>query len=110
MATIATQYASQAGTPITFTNASSGGDQFAGLDSPEVIVRNNHATDPRTVTFTVQKTVAAGLAISNRTVTVTAAEDFRRITLDPAYFCDANGNVQMTYSDSGADIQIAVCG
>ena len=109
MATIAVQYGSAAGAAISFTTVAAGGDTFNGQGHPEVLMRNNHATLARTFTFAVQKTVAGGLAITNRAVVV-AALTIARIKLEPAYFLTSEGMITVTYSDSGADLQIAVLG
>lgn len=109
MATLAVQYLTKAGlVPVTFNAVAAGGDEFRNDGAVTVIMRNAHAADPRTVTFVAQKTVDGGLVVGNRAVTITAAQDFAAIKLDPTYFNDSDGMVQMTYSDSGADLSIAL--
>ncbi len=108
MATLTVQTISRAGITPTWNNAAAGGDAFANDGKTQVIVRNNHVSASRTVTFVTQATVD-GQAVSDRTVTVTAANDFGVVgPFPPEIYNDANGLLQMTHSDSAADIQLAI--
>lgn len=108
MATLTVQTVNRSGITPSLTAASSGGDEFANDGGVWLEIWNDHATDSRTVTIAVQRTVD-GQAVTSRTVTVTAAND--RGSAGPwpvGDYNDANSKVQITYSDSGADIRVGV--
>ncbi len=108
MALIAVQSASTTGAALTWTAANAGGDEFVNAGQGTVLlVRNAHASETRTLTFATPATVE-GLAIADRTLAVTAAEDFRFIKFTPAsLYNDGDGHVNITYS-SEADVSLAV--
>jgi len=99
-----------------FVAAASAGDEFVNQPGTWVELLNVHGGASRTITFTSQKTTVAvdgfGQSISTGNVTAvlnkTANEESAIIALPPVRFNDGNGKVQVTYSDSAADIKIAV--
>lgn len=66
---------------------------------------NGHATDPRTITVATPGTVD-GHAIADATLVI-LAEDFGIIPLT-SLFRGTTGRASITYSDSAADITVAV--
>lgn len=108
MATLTVLDVTRAGVVATPASAASGGDEFANDGKVLAIVYNDHATDPRTITFVTQKTVD-GLSVTDLTVTVTAANDAKLVGPFPVeIYNDSDGMVQVTYSDSAADTRILV--
>jgi len=108
MATLTVQDLTRAGVTPTWNTAAAGGDAFVNDGKVIPIIRNNHVSASRTVTFVTQVTID-GFAVTDSTVTVTAANDFGiPKPFPPEWYNDGNNLVQMTYSDSGADIQIAL--
>jgi hypothetical protein len=107
MAILTVQNISRAGlNPPTVAAAAAGGDSFPNDGKTFLWFQNDHAADPRTVTVVTQKTVD-GKAVADDAIAVTAANDIAFIgPFPPSIYNDANGRVQVTYSDAGADIQV----
>lgn len=88
-----------AGAPAVFTpaNAAAGGDQFLNDGRTILYFKNTNATT-RTITIATAG-VVAGLPIDD--VAFTVAQNEVRIIgpFSPRYFNDANGYIQLTYSD-----------
>lgn len=118
MATLSIQRPSPAGASLALTAAASGGDQFANDGTVTLQILNSHATASRTVTFDSPQACDFGLsanAAHDRVVVVpgVSSAPANRVMVGPfapARYNDANGNVQVTYSDSGADLTVAVQG
>lgn len=107
MATLAVQVSTQTGVAITANAAAAGGDQFLNNGKVGLWIENSHATDPRTITIVTQKTIDA-LAVTDRTMTITAGEDRKWIgPFDKSIYNDSSNYVQLTYSDSAADITVS---
>lgn len=111
MAILSVQKPSIAGTVRTFANAAVGGDSFPNTGVEFVVIKNNHASAPRTVTFDSPGQCSFGAAANaahDQPVIVAAQTERLAGPFSKARFNDANGRVAMTYSDAAADIQIAV--
>lgn len=107
MATLTVTSISRDGIVPAPAAVASGGDEFSNDGAVFIEVHNDHATDPRTVTIVTQATVDSQ-AVSDRAVIITAANDRKLIgPFQTAYYNDGDGMVQLTYSDSGADMRIA---
>ncbi len=101
----------QAGTAYAMTAAASGGDTFANSGREFVLVRNDHATDPRTVTFDAPGTCDFELAAhANHDLAVVVVAQTQEMIgpFSLTRFNDASGLVHVTYSDAAADLTIAV--
>jgi uncharacterized cupredoxin-like copper-binding protein len=105
MATLSTQVIAQAGTAITFSNASAGGDQCATGSDVKLLVKNG-AGSSMTVTLVTPGTVDGDLAIADRTVTV-AAGATTGIPVTDRYRDSATGLASITYS-STTTVTVAV--
>jgi len=111
MANQAVQDIAETGLNPSFVAAAAGGDDFINGDRTFFVVKNSNATLARTVTFAVQRTsfdidkfgkvTFAALAIN---IPLTS-ERWVKAPLAP--YTDGNGKVQVTYSDSGADLTVA---
>lgn len=118
MATFAVQRPSPLGASLSLAAASAGGDQFANSGVEYFQILNSHATAPRTVTFDSPQACDFGLsanAAHDRAIVVpgVSGAPANRVVVGPfpvERFNDANGNIQVTYSDSGADLTLAVMG
>lgn len=108
MATLTVLDVTRSGVVATPAAVAAGGDQFLNDGKTLVGCYNDHATVNRTFTFVTQKTVD-GLAVSDLAVSVTPANDLKFVGPFPVeIYNDANGYVQMTYSDAGADMRVLV--
>lgn len=108
MATLSVQTISRAGVVPAPVAVASGGDQFANDGKTLIEVWNDHATNPRTATVATQITVD-GKAVADDAISITAANDRKLIgPFPPEIYNDVNGMVQLTYSDSGADMRVGV--
>lgn len=87
--------------------AAAAGDAFANDGRTLVALYNNHVSADRTVSFDIQKDVD-GQDPPSITVTVGAGETYLVGPFPTGIYNDANGRVQMTYSDSGANIYVGV--
>lgn len=97
MATLTTQVIGQAGTAITFSNATaSGGDQCATGDGVKLLI-NNASASSVTATLVTPGTVDGDLAIADRTFTV-AAGAIGAIPMTDRYRDPATGLATVTYS------------
>lgn len=108
MAVLPVQDITKSGVVPTLNTPAGGGDSFANNGKVAVWIENAHASETRTVTFVTQQVVDGSLAVGDRAVTVTAAQDRKVVCeLDPVIYNDANGRVNMTY-DSVTGLTIAV--
>lgn len=108
MATLTAQQITVSGITPSLATSAAGGDQFANDGTQVVWIQNNHASAARTFTFVTQATLG-GLAVTDLTVTVTAANDNAFVGPFPKHiYNDSSGYVQVTYSDSAADCKIGV--
>lgn len=108
MAILAVQQIGRASVAPALVAVAAGGDSFPNDGRTFIDAWNDHATDPRTFTVVTQATVD-GRAVNNLTVNVTAAEDHRFIgPFPPDIYNDANGRVQLTYSNAGANMRVGV--
>lgn len=105
MATLTTQVIGQAGTTITFANATGSGDQSATGDGVMLLVKNG-AGSSITVTLTTPGVVDGDLAIADRTFTV-AAGATGGIPVTDRYRDPATGLATITYS-SATTVTVAV--
>lgn len=111
MAILTVQKPALAGAVLAKQAAAAGGDSFPNSGVEFVNVTNTHATDPRTLTFDAPGICSLGLAADpvHDSVVVVTALTTRTIGPFPVrQFNDANGRVQITYSDAAANISIAV--
>lgn len=106
MALLTSTTITRAGHDIAGAAAAAGGDKFANTGQELVLVKNGHGTDPRTVTLDIRTTVD-GQAVTDPTVTV-AAGITKAIGPFPTVYNDTDGNVNLTYSDSAANITVKV--
>lgn len=106
MATLAPQYITKAGLKVVYGAAGGGGDQFKNDKNTIFHLRNDQAGASVTATFASTKTVD-GLAVADRTLTVSQTEDYAEIQLDPAVYNDSEGYVQVTY-DTVTAVFVAV--
>lgn len=104
MAALATQTLAAGGTVVTYANAASGGDTFTNTGYESFRIVNGHATDPRTVTFVTSATFG-GLALADNAIVVAAQTTKEMPPLDRKYY---GATVSVTYSDSAADLTVAV--
>ena len=88
--------------------ANSGGNSIAhdGAGVYFLYAYNNHASGDRTITITSQVEHSQGATLNNA-VTVSAQTGQLIGPLAADRFKDEDGNIQVTYSDSGADIKVA---
>ena len=108
MATLSPQIIVAAGIVRAFTAAAAGGDEFVNSGKHFIAVINAHASDPRTVTVNSQQECNQGFD-HDIAVVITAAQDEKVFGPFPKdRFNDSDGKVQITYSDSGADLTIAI--
>lgn len=96
MATITKQIAVPAGIALTFGAANSGGDQFLNTGKEVLIVKNGDST-ATTVTITGQRACNQGTTHSQAISVAASAEEVIG-PLNPYFYNDANGYVQITYS------------
>jgi hypothetical protein len=85
--------------------AAAGGDAFSNDGRTLLAVYNAHVSDDRTVSIDIQKDVDEQDPPS-RTVTVGAGETYLIGPFPTGIYNDANGRVQLTYSDSAADTYV----
>ncbi|MCK5642198.1 MAG: hypothetical protein KAJ19_15440 [Gammaproteobacteria bacterium] len=110
MATLAVQVAEvKTGVVPTYNAVAGGGDEFVNNGRISIHVRNAHGADPRTITINSQTGCNQESSDHDIAVVITAANDEKVIGPFPkARFDDANDKVQLTYSDAGADLTIAL--
>lgn len=105
MATLTVQVIARAGLTPTLAAAASGGDEFANEGYTFVEVVNAHASASRTITIVTQSTVDSQ-AVADRTVVVAGPA---RAFIGPfatGTYNTANDRVQLTYSDSAANLTV----
>ena len=108
MALITPQVIVAAGIVRTFEAVAAGGDEFVNSGRHFIAVINAHAADSRTITVNSQTLCNQGVD-HDIAVAITAAQDEKVFGPFPKdRFNDSDGKVQITYSDSGADLTIAV--
>lgn len=108
MADITPQVIVAEGIVRSHEGCASGGDAFVNSGRHYISVINAHAADPRTVTVNSQVNCNQGVD-HDVAVVITAAQDEKIFGPFPKdRFNDADGKVQITYSDSAADLTIAV--
>ncbi len=110
MSTLAVQIAEvKTGIVPTYNAVAGGGDEFVNNGRISIHVRNAHGVDPRTITIDSQEGCNQEDSDHDIAVTITAAQDEKVIGPFPkARFNDGDGKVQLTYSDGGADMTIAL--
>lgn len=110
MAVLTVQKPVVAGVALTMAAAAAGGDSFPNTGVEFLQVTNAHATDPRTITFDSPGTCNFGLAANaaHDQAVVVAALTTKVIGPFPTpRFNDGNNRVQVTYSDSAANLTVA---
>lgn len=115
MAILTVQRPTAAGATLTLAAAAAGGDSFVNLGVEYFQVLNSHATLSRTVTFDSPGTCNCALANNAAhdlavVVPGVSAAPANRVIIGPfamPRFNDANGRVQVTYSDAAADLTVA---
>jgi len=109
MATLTPQESvlSTSGLNLTANAAASGGDQFLNDGQIVLELTNAHASAARTITVNSQ--TACDQGSDHDIACVVAALTTRYLgPFNEKRFNDSNGYVQLTYSDSGADITVGV--
>jgi hypothetical protein len=111
MATLAVQTVDRSGLDPTFAAVAAGGDQFLNTGGEFVVIKNANAAT-RTVTFVTQQTVDSE-AVADKAVVVPGTGGGGMTIAGPfptkVYNHPTTGRVSMTYSDSGADLTVAIC-
>ena len=108
MAVITPQVIVAEGIVRSHEGCASGGDEFVNSGRHYISVINAHGADPRTVTINSQINCNQGVD-HDIAIVITAAQDEKIFGPFPKdRFNDADGKVQITYSDSAADLTIAV--
>lgn len=110
MAALTTQNIVNAGTKPTLSAAASGGDTAEVGNGVNTFLRvvNAHATNPRTVTIVAPGTNSYGQANPDPAIVVAALGE-AWIPLRKEYdAADGTGRASITYSDSAADLTVAV--
>jgi hypothetical protein len=111
MAVLTVQRPAAAGVVSAMAAAAGGGDSFPNTGKEWVRVTNSHADAARTVTFDAPGVCDFHLAANAaHDLAVTVAAQTTRIVgpFPIKRFNDANQRVAVTYSDSAADLTIAV--
>jgi hypothetical protein len=111
MAALSTQNIVAAGTAPTFAAAASGGDtaEVGNGGNTFLVVKNANDTNARTVTIAVPGSTSYGESLPDPAIDVEAEEEawipLRKEYADPQV---AVGRCAITYSDSAADLTVAV--
>ena len=105
MATLTINEIDRDGTLYAVVAAAATGDQFGNDGQTFVAVYNSHGSADRTVSVDVQKDVD-GQDPPDREITVGAGETRLIGPFPTGIYNDANGRVQITYSDSAADVYV----
>ena len=108
MATLAATQVTRVGVTQTLAAAAAAGDQFANTGHEVFVVHNGHGADSRTVTFAIQQTVDGQSASTDKAVTVAHGVTKVIGPFPRAIYNDVNGFVQVTYSNSAADLTVQV--
>ncbi len=106
MATLTATTITRAGHDTAGAAAAAGGDKFTNTGYEFVIIKNAHATNARTVTLDIRSTVD-GQAVTDPTVSIAALTE-KIIGPFPSVYNDTGGFVNLTYSDSAADLTVKV--
>jgi hypothetical protein len=107
MAVLNVQKGSNTGTSVVYQTAAAGGDLIPNNGKTILLIRNGHATLPRTVTIPTPAT-HRGLAVADLSVAVPAQGHRLMGPFEQGLFDNEAGQVQMTYTDSGADLTFGV--
>ena len=109
MATLTVQTGTSAGVALTFNTAAAGGDEVPNTDGTTVLLlRNGHATNPRTITIATPETRDSNLAVADRAITVAALTTTVVTDLNPTHYTKSTtGRMALTNTDSAADITVA---
>jgi hypothetical protein len=108
MAEITPQVIVAEGIVLSHEGCASGGDEFLNSGRHFISVKNGHADEARTITIDSQIDCNQGVD-HNVEVVITAAQDEKIFGPFPKNrFNDSDGMVQISYSDSAADLTIAV--
>ena len=105
MATLTAQTIVRAGLEATYAACAGGGDEFVNTGAEFIHIKNGHS-GTQTVTIATPNTVD-GLAIADRAVAVTNAEERMIGPFPPGIYNDGNGKVQLTY-DAVTALTIAI--
>jgi len=105
MATLTVQQIVRAGLEATYASCAGGGDEFVNSGDEFIHIKNGHSS-PQTVTIETQATVD-GLAVADRDVEITNAEERMLGPFPASTYNDANSKVQLTY-DGVTALTIAV--
>lgn len=108
MATLTATQVTRVGITQTLAAAGAAGDQFANTGHEILVIKNGHGTDPRTVSIAIQQTVDGQSASTAKQVTITAGVTKVIGPFPRAIYNDANGFVQVTYSNSAANLTVQV--
>lgn len=95
MATVSVQSVSTAGTAITYSPASGGGDRYAAAEHTAMIIKNASGA-PITATFVTPRTVD-GLPIGDRAVSVPAGGE-RIVPVPDSLYRSSDGLADVTWS------------
>lgn len=105
MATLTVAQIARTGAELSLDTADSGGDEFRNTGNEFLMVANANVGDSRTVSFALQKTID-GVAPDAREVEVEASTTMLIGPFPPSIYNDGDGLVQVSYSDSAADLTV----
>lgn len=112
MATLSIQTIVIAGVQAATATAAAGGDKFPNANGDVFLeFRNDHTTLARTVTIVAQyvgETDPPGRVKTSLAITATALTRKLIGPFNKKAFNDVDGNVNLTYSDSAADVKVGV--
>lgn len=110
MATITPQTQATSNVPglaLNMVAVTAAGDEVVLDGNPVILVRNGHATLPRTVTLDSQlATPPEGAAAADLAIVIPAGKLQRIGPLNRKAWANVNGRIALAYSDSGADLTI----
>jgi hypothetical protein len=107
MATLAVNQVNRVGVDITLAAVAAGGDKFPNDGRCIILVDNANVTLDRTISAAITKQVD-GVTPDPKTMTATHLKMRSFGPFPPSEYNDADENVALTYSASGADLTIAV--
>ncbi|HUM37544.1 MAG TPA: hypothetical protein PLQ85_11795 [Anaerolineae bacterium] len=107
MATLTVNQITRDGVLYAVVAATPTGDQFPNDGRTLLAVYNGHGSASRTVSVNIQRDVD-GQDPPDRTVTIGAGETRLIGPFPTGIYNDANGRVQLAYSDSAADMYVGV--
>ena len=105
MATLTVAQIARTGAELDLDTADSGGDEFRNTGNEFLMVANANVGAARTVSFVVQKKID-GVTPDAREVEVGASTTMLIGPFPRAIYNDSDGYVQVTYSDSAADLTV----